>query len=699
LQVNIRARLELLEDLRAQGVKDVIGYLDQNPDFLRRVLDGGTVEDANQRAVQMLGARDASQLIGSTASFFWEESPATFRRALESRFRGELTFQEEAKFTTLDGRVIDVLITIARSDPPGMNLVGLIDISERIRAQQMLQRVQADFAHAARVSMLGELTASIAHELNQPLAAIAMHGEVGLHWLGRAEPNLAEVRESMERTITGARRAAEIIARIRAMAVRREPEQGLVSLDEVIREALLFLRHELQSRAVTVSHHPAVAAPKVLADRTQIQQVIVNLVVNAIQAMAQAGVRDGKISIRTALRDPATLMCTVEDSGPGIKPEHLPRLFDSFFTTKEAGMGIGLSICRSIIESHGGRITADSQAAHGGARLYFTLPAHGAATTPTSEIKLTDAEIAQLKDGKYTAALLSHTLSDFANAVTAGATDELNRLGISVVATADSGFDAAKQKSDIETVLAKKPNAILALPLDPATSAEAFRPAVEAGTKIVLLSNTPAGYVQGKDYVAVVTDDLFQMGKQAADALAAVIGKKGKVACIYHDAQYYVTNQRDNAFKTTIEKDYPEIKIVAQQGIADPARAGEIANALLLKNPDLDGIYVTWAEPAEGVLAVLRAAGNTHTKIVTLDLSEPIALDMVQGGNVAAIVADQAYELGRAMATVAGYGLVNKQPPSFIVAGVITVTKANVSQGWQTSLHRDPPQSVIDALK
>jgi ribose transport system substrate-binding protein len=323
----------------------------------------------------------------------------------------------------------------------------------------------------------------------------------------------------------------------------------------------------------------------------------------------------------------------------------------------------------------------------------------GESPTPTSDIKLSDDEVAKLKQGNHTAALLWHTSSDFVNAVTAGAKDEFGRLGISIVATTDAGFDAAKQKSDIETVLAKKPSAILALPLDPTTSAEAFRPAVEAGTKIVLLSNTPSGYVQGKDFVAVVTDDLFQMGKQAADALAAATGKKGKVAWIYHDAQYYVTNQRDNAFKTTIEKDYPDIKIVAEQGIADPARAEEIANALLLKNPDLDGIYVTWAEPAEGVLAALRAAGNTHTKIVTLDLSEPIALDMVQGGNVVAIVADQAYELGRAMATVAGYGLVGKQAPPFIVAPVITVTKANVAEGWQTSLHRDPPESVINAAK
>lgn len=270
---------------------------------------------------------------------------------------------------------------------------------------------------------------------------------------------------------------------------------------------------------------------------------------------------------------------------------------------------------------------------------------------------------------------------------------------MSVVAQTDAGFDAAKQKSDVETILAKKPGAILALPLDPVTSAEAFRPAVAAGVKIVLLSNKPKDFVQGKDYVTIVTDDLFQMGKHAADALAAALGKKGNIAFIYHDAQYYVTNQRDNAFKATIESDYPDISIVAKQGLADAARAQDIAQALLLKNPDLDGIYVTWAEPAEGVLAALRAAGNKHAKIVTLDLSEPMGLDMVKGGNVVAIVADKAYELGRAMATAAGYGLISKPAPPFVVAPVLTVTKANVAEGWRESLHRDPPQSIVDALK
>jgi len=324
---------------------------------------------------------------------------------------------------------------------------------------------------------------------------------------------------------------------------------------------------------------------------------------------------------------------------------------------------------------------------------------NGEPATPASALTLSDAEVAKLKAGNYSAALLWHTSSDFTNAVTAGAKDEFARLGIAVVATTDAAFDAAKQKNDVETVMAKKPSIILTLPLDPVSAAASFRPAVEGGVKLVFLSNVPNGYKQGQDFVAVVTDDLFQMGKQAADVLAKAIGGKGKVGYIFHDATYYVTNQRDQAFKTTIEQDYPNIKIVAEQGIADPARAEELAQAMLLKNPDLDGIYVTWAEPAEGVLSVLRNAGNKHTRIVTLDLSEPIALDMVKDGNVVGIVADEAYALGRAMADAGAYGLLGKPAPAFLVAPALTVTKGNVADGWQTSLHRAPPQSVLDAAK
>ncbi|WP_288194741.1 substrate-binding domain-containing protein [uncultured Phyllobacterium sp.] len=328
-----------------------------------------------------------------------------------------------------------------------------------------------------------------------------------------------------------------------------------------------------------------------------------------------------------------------------------------------------------------------------------TVGPSGEAATPSSAITLSDADLASLKDKGYKAALLWHTSSDFVNAVSAGAKDEFARAGVKVVVTTDAGFDAARQRSDIETALAAKPDVVLALPLDPVTSAEAFKQAIADHTKLVFLSNVPAGYKQGSDYAAIVTDDLFQMGKQAADALAKSIGGKGKVGWIFHDATYYVTNQRDNAFKSTIEKDYPDIKIVAQKGISDPSRAEELASAMLLQNPDLDGIYVTWAEPADGVLAALRAAGNTKTKIVTLDLAEPVGLDMAKGGNVTALVADKAYELGRTMAATGLKSLLNQATPPFIVAPALTVTKATIASGWKESLNRDAPQSILDAVK
>ncbi|MGE6785785.1 substrate-binding domain-containing protein [Ensifer adhaerens] len=328
-----------------------------------------------------------------------------------------------------------------------------------------------------------------------------------------------------------------------------------------------------------------------------------------------------------------------------------------------------------------------------------TVGPSGETATPSADVALTDADIGALKGKGYKAALLWHTSSDFTNAVSAGAKDEFARAGVEIAVTTDAGFDAARQRSDIETALAAKPNVILALPLDPVTSAEAFRQAVTDGSKLVFLSNLPSGYKQGTDYASIVTDDLFQMGKQAADALAKAIGGKGKVGYIFHDASYYVTNQRDQAFKSTIEKGYPDIKIVAEQGISDPARAEELASAMLLQNPDLDGIYVTWAEPADGVLSALRSSGNTKTKIVTLDLAEPVALDMVKGGNVTALVADKAYELGRAMAATGLKSLLGQQTPAFVVAPALTVTKENVADGWKQSLNRDAPQSVLDAAK
>jgi signal transduction histidine kinase len=377
LQFDARPLMELLEEARAEGVTDLSSYWDDHPDFLRRALEASSLEEGNDWAVQMLRGPDANELDWSKACF-WRESPDTFRRALESRFRGEPAFQEETKIVTLDERIIHVLCTFSYPEPVnelGIAILTLVDITERVRAQKMLQRVQAEFAHAARISMLGQITASIAQEVNQPLAAVTTNGEAGLRWLNRSEPNIAEARQSLKCIIDEGRRASDLIARIRSMAVGALPQQTELSLHDVIGESIIFLRHELHSKGVSVSLHLAPKLPPVIGDRAQLQQVILNLLINAVQAMAQSGAVRRILLIETALSEDETVCCAIEDSGPGINPRYLGRLFDSFFTTKDGGMGIGLAISRSIIEAHGGHIRADNSPVHGGARFSFVLTA------------------------------------------------------------------------------------------------------------------------------------------------------------------------------------------------------------------------------------------------------------------------------------------------------------------------------------
>ena len=242
------------------------------------------------------------------------------------------------------------------------------------RSEAQLAEGRSELARVTRVMGLGVLTASIAHEVKQPIGAIFANAESSLRLLTQREPDLEKVRVFTNRMVADARRVSEIVDRIRNTASRRAPEQEELSLDEVINESLNFLYHELQLKGVTVTLDLARDLPQVLGDRTQLQQVIVNLVMNAAQAMTQVAATEPSISLRAQLSNPQIACCVVEDSGPGIDPKHLPRLFDSFFTTKDTGMGLGLAICRSIVESHGGRIRADNNSALGGARFSFDLP-------------------------------------------------------------------------------------------------------------------------------------------------------------------------------------------------------------------------------------------------------------------------------------------------------------------------------------
>jgi C4-dicarboxylate-specific signal transduction histidine kinase len=253
-------------------------------------------------------------------------------------------------------------------------IASVMDITRQRLSEEALHAAQAALAHANRVATLGEISATIAHELNQPLAAILTNAETGLRWLDRAEPNVAKALSLFCSMVDDAQRVSGIIDRVRAMAARRPPQRTTLSLGDLVKESMALLRPEFHSRAIVSVLDLEPESLRLLGDRTQLQQVIVNLALNAVQAMVQSDTSDRRILIRTMQSDRETVCCTVEDSGPGIDAALLPQIFGSFVTTKEAGMGLGLPISKSIVEAHGGHICADNESTLRGARFSFFLP-------------------------------------------------------------------------------------------------------------------------------------------------------------------------------------------------------------------------------------------------------------------------------------------------------------------------------------
>lgn len=367
---------EMLYRAKKSGaVADFPSYFAEHPGFVRELMRATRVVDVNDQTVSIFGRGDKAELLTSVEPFWPEASTAVYAASVVAAISDRQNYAAETRLRTIDGREFPVLFT-ACFPPDTMNrgtlLVGVIDLSEQVAARAAVARMQSDLAHAARVSMLGELAASIAHEVNQPLAAIAANGAAGLRWLARDEPDLHEVHALTLRIVSDARRAADIISRLRAMASGQAAERTAVSLRDVAEDAALFLEHELQRRDVRLTVTMPQRLPLVSADRIQLQQVIVNLAMNAIQAMAGAHGDEKNLILACAATSDGVAF-KVEDSGPGIPPDHLPRLFDSFFTTKPGGMGMGLAIARTIVESFGGSISAENRA-EGGARFVFTLP-------------------------------------------------------------------------------------------------------------------------------------------------------------------------------------------------------------------------------------------------------------------------------------------------------------------------------------
>lgn len=264
-----------------------------------------------------------------------------------------------------DGSTFPVEISIKQVQLDRTYIVSVArDITERKRAEQAFQESQAALTRVARIATMGELTASIAHEINQPLAAMATNASASLHWLAIQPPNLAEARQAMVGAMQEANRASSVVSRIRTLLTKASPELRPLDVNEVIREVLALTHNELVTTGVALHTDLASDIPTVLGDRVQLQQVILNLIMNAIDAMTVNNDRPRRLLIKSA-RDAEGVLVRVEDSGRGISAEELPRIFDSFYTTKPQGIGMGLSISRSIVEAHGGRLWATPGSAHG----------------------------------------------------------------------------------------------------------------------------------------------------------------------------------------------------------------------------------------------------------------------------------------------------------------------------------------------
>ncbi len=331
--------------------------------------------------------------------------------------------------------------------------------------------------------------------------------------------------------------------------------------------------------------------------------------------------------------------------------------------------------------------------------VYETIGPMGESPTSYSDISLMDKDVMNIKEGNYRAAILMHSSSDWTSAVIDGAKSMFSSLNIEVVAVTDAEMDPNKQRTDIETTLALKPDILITLVLDPVSGSVALKQAIEKGVKVVLISNLPNDFTHGVDYAGIVTDDLFQMGQATAEMIGESLGGKGDVALMYHDANYYVTNQRDKAVEAVLRRDYPEINIVAKKGIANPSDGDVIASAILTQYPSVDAIYAPWDTIAEGVVAGVRAAGKDNVGVFTMDLGANNAMDLVKGGNMKGMVADLPYVLGETLAKMGALSILDKETPAFVTVPAIKVDRDNIESHWKLSLNRDLPEDILKARK
>lgn len=366
---------QLLATIAPDG-ENLEAYLIANPDLLRKVAATPHIHEANQAAATLFGVADRSELIGKNVIARYPETNGLALATLFARLAsGEDLVEVETRITNLEGKPIDVVLRVRlvpEGEPWSRVLIMAIDMTERNEDRARLERNMIELAHASRVSILGQLAASIAHEVNQPLSAIMTYAKSARRWLKRDTPDLDEVANCIERIDANSERAGTIIARVRNLARKGSAQIEAISLAELVDEALALVDREACAARITIRTEIEPSDISIAADRIQIQQILVNLVMNAIHASAGAE-PGGDISITAATDAEGMAHIAVADRGSGIVGIEPHALFDAFYTTKPDGMGMGLSISRSIVEAHGGRISAANNPG-GGATISFTIP-------------------------------------------------------------------------------------------------------------------------------------------------------------------------------------------------------------------------------------------------------------------------------------------------------------------------------------
>jgi len=326
---------------------------------------------------------------------------------------------------------------------------------------------------------------------------------------------------------------------------------------------------------------------------------------------------------------------------------------------------------------------------------------NGESPTPAVGFELSYEELEQVKTMKATAAIVMHYGgNDWAQAQIDGLRKGFGDMGVEVIAVTDARFQPEKQMSDIETVLAQRPDVIVSIPTDPAATADAYLKAASQGVKLVFMDNVPEGMRAGEDYVSVVSADNFGNGVASAHLMAQALNAKGTVGIVFHEADFFVTRQRYDAFKQTIQDNYPGIEIVVEHGVGGPEfaiNAESIASAMLTKYRDLQGIWAVWDVPAEGVIAAARAAGRGDLVITTIDLGRNVAMEIAQGGVVYGLGAQRPFDQGVNEAELAAYGLLGKDAPAYVALPALPVTRANVLAAWESVYRTPAPRELEEA--